>query len=341
MTINPQFAGWPLVSESPEAAKEQRYADELYALQAENAHFRDDAVWLRDTLGYTPFTAPEDTWDTEITPLTVENKEGEFEQSFLENPYFPLLQTHLNSSTNENHGISQEQMENIADLFTLHHDMISAVRDTLWPNHEVLSQITQLDNPEMENTRRQEMYRDLWVPKTSQVDMHWQWGDTLTNLISENYIRITDTNGEIDLHASLVLSIQTSTNRIVDGKRTFERTEAFQDAYERIMNAEGTEASLWDDLLTIYHAVNVFEGRWGRKQTEAYQKTQLRAVEWARQNEAFHTAQLQTITQDIPWQEQETEEILPDETDIEGWDVFTAGTLDAWWEQGETVQKTA
>ena len=190
---------------------------------------------------------------------------------FAESRYAPIITAHQDMSTDPLINITGEQVEQIWEEYAKWTDIVAAMGEILDPAHEALTLAKTLDDPDKIGERRAQMYEDIGVENECRVDPStWEGWDLITNLISENYTRITGPDWEVDKEASVILATQISANKIVEGKHTFTRTVEFNEAYERIQAWSNSAVELQTDLLLIHTTVNNAEGiRWRDRQREA------------------------------------------------------------------------
>jgi len=288
--------------------------------------------------------------DTAIWELSEDN--GDINEiagrEFNESRYAPLIKAHIPETwqiTDPLHDISPEQVEEISNWYLNWVDIVHAMSNILWSDHEVVWLAKDLDNPDSINSRRQQMYSDLWVPPEEQIDPEnpSSW-DTFVNLVSENYIQILDTDGNVDKEASFILASQTACNKIVEGKHTFTKTLEFEQAYERIHSGENNHLQMKEDLLTVFRAVNSSEWVRGRKnqtdlmrmQNNARQKSLFLAWEFHRIQNLLLQTQNDT-PRDLQREEERWEEIETHNS----WDIFAAWDLDVWQTWSESWEEVA
>jgi hypothetical protein len=286
--------------------------------------------------------------DSQIGTLNEEN--GDLPESarkeFWENRYASLIELHtVHSGENISplHDISVEQVAEIEAWYMDGMDIVDAMTSILWENHEAVKQAQDLDNPDTIDQRRQDMFEDCDVPLEDRVNPETgSCRDPFTNLISENYIRILWPEWEPDTKASLILASQISANKIIENKHTFTRSKEFDEAYDRISAGEENPEQMQQDLMLIYNTVNNAEWiRWKWRQTET-QRTQS-----ARQKALILDGDFQNIQRLLLQTNSETNTTLTENqvdtsaqnTDIQWWEVFSAGKIDiamtwneAWWE---------
>ncbi len=278
-------------------------------------------------------------WELNETDESIEEIAG---REFNESRYTPLINAHVPETwqiTDPLHDISPQQVEEISNWYLNWVDIVDAMSDILGDNHEAVNQARELDNPSTIDKRRADMYEDFSVAEEDRVDKNSSWGDTFTNLISENYTRILWAEWEVDTKASLILASQISANKIIEGKYTFTRTQEFDDAHERIQAWSESPEQMQADLMLIYTTVNNAEGvRWKSRQNEAYrqrknseQKALFLEAEF--QNIQRLMVEQNTATKLQPW----VDDIYTSlETSEKSWDVFVAGDLDTGSEAWET-----
>jgi len=241
------------------------------------------------------------------------------------------------------HDITPIQIEEIWAWYASGVDIVDAMIDILWANHEAVITAQNLDNPDSINDRRADMYEDLDVDSADRIDLTTGEGwDVFTNLISENYTRVfVEGSEDVDTKASLILASQISANKIIEGKHTFTRTVEFNDAYNRIQEWSQTPEDMKQDLMLIYTTVNNAEGiRWKSRQSEAY-----RTRKRAEQKALFLEAEFQNIQRLITTpQDQIDTRPKDDDTYAHQWEsiptsgeVFTAWALDLWSTQTEQM----
>lgn len=267
---------------------------------------------------------------------------------FNESRYYPLINQHVVSQDtiiDPLHDISSIQVEEISNWYLAWVDIVEAMSDILWPNHEVVKQARQLDNPSNIEERRSNMYEDFSVDSKDRVDENQSGWDTFTNLISENYTRILWAEWEVDTKTSLILASQISANKIIEWKHTFTRTEQFDRSYERIQAWSETPEQMREDLMLIYTTVNNAEWvRWKGRQVDINRQRKN-----SQQKALFLEAEFQNIQklmleqnnelQVKPWEQ----DILAgqENPDLSSWEIFTAGTIDIWSNGSESWKETA
>jgi hypothetical protein len=265
---------------------------------------------------------------------------------FNESRYAPIIRTHQDISSDPLKNISGEQVEQIWEEYAKWTDIVKAMSGVLDPAHEALSQAQNLDNPDKIDERRSQMYQDLGVENESRVDPStWKGGNTITNLISENYTRITGSDWEIDTQASIILATQVSANKIIEGKHTFTRSKEFNQAYDRIQAWSNSPEELQNDLLLIHTTVNDAEGIKGRNRQSESQKIRKKAEQKSLFLSAeFLEIQALFIKAQESWNKDwiEKQKVAAEEwekTKVASWEVMSWWELDlmaqldeAWWE---------
>jgi len=257
---------------------------------------------------------------------------------FMESRYAPIIQAHQDSSVDPLINISGEQVEAIWDLYSWGSDILEAMSGVLDSSHEALSMARNLDNPDTLETRRAEMYEDFWIEQDCRINPETGSGwDTITNLISENYTRLTLPNWETDKEASLILAVQISANKVVEGKFTFTRTQAFEEAFDRIKEWSESREQMYRDLQLIHQTVNNAEGIRGKSR----QRENMRIRQRAEQKSLFLQAEFEAIQALFIQTNNETQEAITQEREARNqadentsrWEVESLG----WWSDIDTL----
>lgn len=257
-----------------------------------------------------------------------EGEAGRESKDFKENPYFPILNSHLGKE------VSQNQLDSIEEEFISSSNILASVTQVLGENHEVTWAITDFINPTNIEERKENMFEDFPDSRESE-------GDLVTRLLWENYLRITDKEWNSDSEKSLLVSFQVSANKIIEGKRTFKRTKEFDDAYRRIQQGDGNSKTLSHDLAFIHSTVNRSEGIKAGKSKNRYEKGSLSA----KQKTLFLEAQFEEIQNFIKTsnennrkvqdtqQKKVAEALAQEQAELEGvWEVFAwSKVTEIWW----------
>lgn len=266
---------------------------------------------------------------------------------FSESSYYPLIEQRYSASTGKGaeHDITGEQFEAIWESYQSWTPLLNAVKEILWDNHEITGKIEELENPSTLSERQAQMKEDQNLWENCEINPETGFfTNSITQLISENYVRFADAEWNVDAEQSLRTAIHISANKIIEGKHTFKRTEEFEKAYERIKDPDTSKEQLWNDLTLIFNTVNDAEGIRGKAgQDRAYRARKLAEQKSLYLQESFYAIQdsmrkpetesLQDSSSEDAWQ-------TKDETPS-SWDIFEAWALDAWWEASETTQKSA
>lgn len=190
----------------------------------------------------------------ETYPITEESETNDINStSFTDNPHFPLINIYV-----KNWDILPTDLDAIENAFLSNgKDMLEAVGSSLWKEgQEIVSNIERMESVEDAENRKADFYKDVWVEEKDKEDF-------LTNLVWENYLRVTDKQGNIDKEMSLEVTFQIAANKIKDWKKTIKKTEAFEDAEKLIFEGWSRE-EMYHALSVIHKWVNDSEGIHGK-----------------------------------------------------------------------------
>lgn len=248
-----------------------------------------------------------------------------------ENPGYPMLQRFAADGK-----ISPDEFKSITEAITPtwgNEELVSLIKTHI-TDSGVQAELLAIFGEKDPEVAKQNFFQDAKVPEGDGIG---QQGDIITQLIGENYKKIPNAKGEVNIEADKILAIQTACNKTIDGKR-FKRDETVQDALETIQAGESIPQMV-KSLRILHGKVNTGEAMkdggepeewedWDKKETWEWDQEDRAGVLWEI-NQIIKDAQAQSDSVRVAKAE-ELRATLETEKKVEGGEAGMGwGELDA------------